>query len=104
MENEDCIHLCIVAFSIEVKDDGIIFTGLFNNQAYHSPPLTLAMVDTVLFKSVSGPEASLTVSNKPQPYSSDKGHEDVYVVIFIRISHLKYSSPALADCICITKK
>lgn len=85
MENKDCIHLCIVAFSIEVKDNGIIFTGLFNNQAYHSPPLTLAMVDTVLFMSISGPEASLTVSNKPQPYSSDKEHKDMYVVIFIRI-------------------
>uniref|UniRef100_A0A671G641 ABC transporter domain-containing protein n=1 Tax=Rhinolophus ferrumequinum TaxID=59479 RepID=A0A671G641_RHIFE len=69
MEDKDCIQLCIVAFSIEVKADGIIFTGLFNNEASHSPPLTLSMVDNVLFMSVSGPEASLTVSNKPQPYS-----------------------------------
>uniref|UniRef100_A0A671G644 ABC transporter domain-containing protein n=1 Tax=Rhinolophus ferrumequinum TaxID=59479 RepID=A0A671G644_RHIFE len=78
MEDKDCIQLCIVAFSIEVKADGIIFTGLFNNEASHSPPLTLSMVDNVLFMSVSGPEASLTVSNKPQPYSSHKGLLDGY--------------------------
>ncbi|KAM5199113.1 phospholipid-transporting ATPase ABCA3-like isoform 1-T2 [Hipposideros larvatus] len=76
MENEDCIHACIVAFSIEVTADKVIFTGLFNNQAYHSPSLALAMLDNVLFMSVSGPEASLTVSNKPQPYSSDNEHSD----------------------------
>ncbi|XP_058424852.1 phospholipid-transporting ATPase ABCA3-like [Diceros bicornis minor] len=71
IENEDCIHLCIVAFSIEVKRNEITFTALFNNQAYHSPSLTLAMLDNILFMSVSGPDASLTVSNKPQPHSRD---------------------------------
>uniref|UniRef100_F1RPD0 ATP binding cassette subfamily A member 15 n=1 Tax=Sus scrofa TaxID=9823 RepID=F1RPD0_PIG len=67
MENKDCIQSCIVAFSIVVKTNTTIFTALFNNQAYHSPSLTLAMLDNILFKSVSGPNASLTVSNKPQP-------------------------------------
>ncbi|XP_059547910.1 phospholipid-transporting ATPase ABCA3-like [Myotis daubentonii] len=67
MENEDCIHLCIVAFSIEVKKDKITFTVLFNNQAYHSPALSLAMLDNILFMSTSGPDASITVFNKPQP-------------------------------------
>ncbi|KAF5914236.1 hypothetical protein HPG69_005086 [Diceros bicornis minor] len=71
IENEDCIHLCIVAFSIEVKRNEITFTALFNNQAYHSPSLTLAMLDNILFMSISGPDASLTVSNKPQPHSRD---------------------------------
>ncbi|XP_054549775.1 phospholipid-transporting ATPase ABCA3-like isoform X2 [Talpa occidentalis] len=72
MENEDCIHLCIVAFSIEEKQNQITVTALFNNQAYHSPALSLAMVDSVLFKAVSGPDASLTVFNKPQPHFYDK--------------------------------
>lgn len=85
MENEDCIHLCIVAFSIEVKRDKIIFTGMFNNQAYHSPSLTLAMLDNILFMSISGPDASLTVSNKPQPHTTDKEHSETYVIFFIRI-------------------
>uniref|UniRef100_A0A8D1IC50 ABC transporter domain-containing protein n=1 Tax=Sus scrofa TaxID=9823 RepID=A0A8D1IC50_PIG len=78
MENKDCIQSCIVAFSIVVKTNTTIFTALFNNQAYHSPSLTLAMLDNILFKSVSGPNASLTVSNKPQPspaYNEPSGHQ-----------------------------
>lgn len=85
MENEDCIRLCIVAFSIEVTRDEILFTGLFNNQAYHSPSLALAIVDNILFMTVSGPEASLTVSNKPQPHVIPNEHTEMYVVISFRI-------------------
>ncbi|XP_070269929.1 phospholipid-transporting ATPase ABCA3-like [Myotis yumanensis] len=77
MENEDCIHLCIVAFSIEVKKDKITFTGLFNNQAYHSPALSLAMLDNILFMSTSGPDASITVFNKPQPTSTYKKYSSM---------------------------
>lgn len=81
MENEDCIRLCIVAFSIEATRNEIIFTGLFNNQAYHSPSLALAILDNILFMSVSGPDASLTVSNKPQPYVTHNEYSEMYVVI-----------------------
>ncbi|XP_042778092.1 phospholipid-transporting ATPase ABCA3-like isoform X1 [Panthera leo] len=72
MENEDCIHLCIVAFSIEVKTNKIILTGLFNNQAYHSPSLTLSILDNILLMTIAGSNASLIVSNKPQPYLRHK--------------------------------
>uniref|UniRef100_A0A7N5KI67 ATP-binding cassette sub-family A member 3 n=1 Tax=Ailuropoda melanoleuca TaxID=9646 RepID=A0A7N5KI67_AILME len=72
MENEDCIHLCIVAFSIEVKTNKIILTGLFNNQAYHSPSLTLAILDNILLMTIAGSNASITVFNKPQPHSKVK--------------------------------
>ncbi|XP_025272044.3 phospholipid-transporting ATPase ABCA3-like isoform X4 [Canis lupus dingo] len=72
MENEDCIHLCIVAFSIEVKTNKIILTALFNNQAYHSPSLALAILDNILFMTVAGSNASITIFNKPQPYSKPK--------------------------------
>ncbi|XP_045632437.1 phospholipid-transporting ATPase ABCA3-like [Ursus americanus] len=72
MENEDCIHLCIVAFSIEVKTNKIILTGLFNNQAYHSPSLTLAILDNILLMTIAGSNASITVFNKPQPHSEVK--------------------------------
>lgn len=85
MENEDCIRLCIVAFSIEVKKDKITFTGLFNNKAYHSPSLSLAMLDNILFMSTSGPDASITVINKPQPSSAYEKHSSMYVFLFIRI-------------------
>ncbi|XP_042639274.1 phospholipid-transporting ATPase ABCA3-like [Orycteropus afer afer] len=68
MENKDCIRLCIVALSIEEKANEIVLTVLFNNEAYHSPSVSLAVLDNILFMSLSGPDASITVSNKPQPY------------------------------------
>lgn len=85
MENEDCIHLCIVAFSIEVKTNKIILTGLFNNQAYHSPSLTLSILDNILLMTIAGSNASLTVSNKPQPYLRHKKQSATYVTLFIKI-------------------
>ncbi|ELK12129.1 ATP-binding cassette sub-family A member 3 [Pteropus alecto] len=77
IENEDCIRLCIVAFSIEATTNEITFTCLFNNQAYHSPSLALAILDNILFMTVSGPDASLTVSNKPQPRVTPKEYSEM---------------------------
>nr|XP_042138721.1 phospholipid-transporting ATPase ABCA3-like isoform X4 [Peromyscus maniculatus bairdii] len=65
--NEDCIHSCIIALSMEVVANRTEITVLFNNQAYHSPSLSLAILDNILFMSISGADASITVSNKPQP-------------------------------------
>ncbi|XP_077763055.1 phospholipid-transporting ATPase ABCA3-like isoform X8 [Canis aureus] len=42
----------------------------FNNQAYHSPPLSLTVLDNIIFMALSGPNASITVSNKPQPLNA----------------------------------
>uniref|UniRef100_H0XJ34 ABC transporter domain-containing protein n=1 Tax=Otolemur garnettii TaxID=30611 RepID=H0XJ34_OTOGA len=66
-------ELCIIALSIEAKANETKLTVLFNNEAYHSPSVALALLDNVLFRSLSGSEASLTVSNKPQP-RPDKKH------------------------------
>ncbi|KAM9583971.1 phospholipid-transporting ATPase ABCA3-like [Trichechus inunguis] len=71
IKSKDCIRLCIVALSIEVKTDETVLTALFNNEAYHSPSASLALLDNILFMSLSGPHASLTVFNKPQPYPDD---------------------------------
>ncbi|XP_062957203.1 phospholipid-transporting ATPase ABCA3-like [Cynocephalus volans] len=72
--NRECIHLCIIALSIEVKANETLFTVLFNNEAYHSPSVSLAVLDNILFKSLSGANASLTVFNKPQPLPDDRKH------------------------------
>ncbi|XP_047389769.1 phospholipid-transporting ATPase ABCA3-like [Sciurus carolinensis] len=74
-ENKECNSLCIIAFSLEVKTDETVFTVLFNNEAYHSPSLSLAVLDNILFMSLSGASASLTVSNKPQPHHDNKVNE-----------------------------
>ncbi|XP_034369378.1 phospholipid-transporting ATPase ABCA3-like isoform X1 [Arvicanthis niloticus] len=84
-KNDECIHLCIIAFSIMVAANITIFTVLFNNEAYHSPSLSLAVLDNILFMSLSGADASITVFNKPQPRSQDKeqlGSADGKIVAF----------------------
>ncbi|XP_059123759.1 phospholipid-transporting ATPase ABCA3-like [Peromyscus eremicus] len=71
-KNEECIHSCIIALSMEVVANRTELTVLFNNEAYHSPSLSLAVLDNILFMSLSGADASITVSNKPQPYPRAK--------------------------------
>ncbi|KAM5227715.1 phospholipid-transporting ATPase ABCA3-like [Ctenodactylus gundi] len=66
-KDESCIESCIIALSIEVRANRTVLTALFNNEAYHSPSLSLAVLDNILLMSLSGDKASLTVSNKPQP-------------------------------------
>ncbi|XP_072798874.1 phospholipid-transporting ATPase ABCA3-like isoform X1 [Vicugna pacos] len=67
LENKECRDFSIIAFSIEVEKNKTVFTLLFNNEAYHSAATSLAVLDNSLFMSLSGPSASIKVSNKPQP-------------------------------------
>ncbi|XP_072455492.1 phospholipid-transporting ATPase ABCA3 [Notamacropus eugenii] len=67
VEGEGFNERCLVAASFKDGEDQIAITALFNNQAYHSPATALAIVDNILFKLLSGPSASITVSNYPQP-------------------------------------
>ncbi|XP_035912164.1 ATP-binding cassette sub-family A member 3-like [Anopheles stephensi] len=45
------------------------FTAWFNNKAYHTAPLSLSVLYNALTRTVC-PNCSLTVTNKPLPYSS----------------------------------
>ncbi|KAM5329747.1 phospholipid-transporting ATPase ABCA3-like [Glossophaga mutica] len=74
LENKECYDFCIIALSIEVKKNKTVFTILFNNEAYHSAATSLAVLDNILFMSLSGPSASIKVSNKPQPLHLYKSH------------------------------
>ncbi|XP_011916737.1 PREDICTED: ATP-binding cassette sub-family A member 3-like isoform X5 [Cercocebus atys] len=76
-ETKDCIRLCIIALSIESEANMVMLTALFNNEAYHSPSVALAVLDNILFKSLSGANASLTVSNKPQPLLDIEENEEL---------------------------
>nr|XP_051703828.1 phospholipid-transporting ATPase ABCA3 isoform X4 [Oryctolagus cuniculus] len=67
MQSKECHDFCIIAFSIKVEEDKTVLTILFNNEAYHSAATSLAVLDNILFMSLSGLNASITVSNKPQP-------------------------------------
>ncbi|KAG3259460.1 ATP-binding cassette sub-family A member 3-like [Ictidomys tridecemlineatus] len=76
VKNNECLYSCIIAFSIEITKTNIAAIFWFNNEAYHSPSLSLAVLDNIIFKILSGPNASITVSNKPQPkYISHKKSE-----------------------------
>ncbi|XP_004691779.1 PREDICTED: ATP-binding cassette sub-family A member 3-like [Condylura cristata] len=68
LENKECRDFSITALSVEVKKNKIKFTILFNNEAYHSPATSLAVFDNILFMTLSGPDASIRTSNKPQPF------------------------------------
>lgn len=70
VDSQKCIYSCIIAFSIEVNGNENTVNFWFNDEAYHSSPLSLAVLDNVIFMSLSGPDASITVINKPQPVRS----------------------------------
>ncbi|CAO2642148.1 ATP-binding cassette sub-family A member 17 [Lemmus lemmus] len=89
MSPEDFDKLYVVAASFEDVNNHTTVKALFNNQAYHSPGLALALVDNFLFKFLSGANASITTTNYPQPqtakelsestlYQGPKGH---YLVV-----------------------
>ncbi|XP_069859783.1 ATP-binding cassette sub-family A member 17-like isoform X1 [Dipodomys merriami] len=76
-EPENFDRLYVVAASFEVKDNATIVTALFNNQAYHSPAVALALVDNLLFRLLSGASASITTSNYPQPQTEEELSESL---------------------------
>ncbi|XP_047638714.1 phospholipid-transporting ATPase ABCA3-like [Phacochoerus africanus] len=76
LESKEYRDFSITAFSIKVEKNKTIVTILFNNEAYHSAGTSLAVLDNILFMSLSGLNASIRVSNKPQPlplYGSNVG-------------------------------
>ena len=81
-DSQECVYSCIIAFSIEVNGSENRVNFWFNNQAYHSSPLSLAVLDNIIFMSLSGPDASITITNKPQPTHSSGGRENRYVYFF----------------------
>ncbi|XP_034369621.1 phospholipid-transporting ATPase ABCA3-like [Arvicanthis niloticus] len=77
LTNKDCIYSCIVAFSLDIARKEKTFTFWFNNEAYHASPLSLSILDNIIFKYLSGPDATITVSNKPQPQRVTKDKPDI---------------------------
>ncbi|XP_005351233.2 ATP-binding cassette sub-family A member 3-like [Microtus ochrogaster] len=66
--SKECRNFCIIALSIKVEKNKTVLTVFFNNEAYHSSAISLAALDNILFMTLSGPNASITVFNKPQPH------------------------------------
>ncbi|XP_049760994.1 phospholipid-transporting ATPase ABCA3-like [Elephas maximus indicus] len=68
LQSKECRNFCIIAFSIKIEQNKTVFTVLFNNEAYHSAATSLAVLDNILFMSLSGPNASIAITNTPQPF------------------------------------
>uniref|UniRef100_A0A8C5R778 ATP binding cassette subfamily A member 3 n=1 Tax=Leptobrachium leishanense TaxID=445787 RepID=A0A8C5R778_9ANUR len=67
---------CVCAADIQVSGSRITVTALFNNQAYHAVATALAIVDNAIFKLIAGPEASISLTNYPQPRNTTETAED----------------------------
>nr|QER78483.1 ATP-binding cassette transporter [Diaphorina citri] len=48
-----------------------VITAHFNNQPYHVPPLVLNMIHNIMFNTLTGPGARITVVNYPLPYGAE---------------------------------
>ncbi|XP_053132329.1 phospholipid-transporting ATPase ABCA3 [Hemicordylus capensis] len=57
----------IAAASFKETEGQVLVRALFNNQAYHASAAALMLADNALLKLLVGPNASITVSNYPQP-------------------------------------
>uniref|UniRef100_A0A8D2E1V0 ABC transporter domain-containing protein n=1 Tax=Sciurus vulgaris TaxID=55149 RepID=A0A8D2E1V0_SCIVU len=79
LRTKRCSQQCIVAFNLEVYRSRTIITALFNNQAYHAAPIALTVVDNIMYKSISGPTASISVFNKPQPRTADQSIKEQFL-------------------------
>ncbi|XP_043832232.1 phospholipid-transporting ATPase ABCA3-like [Dromiciops gliroides] len=77
-ESEGFNEHCLVAVSFKQHGNYTLITAFFNNQAYHTPAMAIAVVDNILFKLISGPQASITVFNYPQPRSSIQAAKEQY--------------------------
>ncbi|XP_051002938.1 phospholipid-transporting ATPase ABCA3-like [Acomys russatus] len=85
LKNKDCIYSCVIALSLDVTRDRKTFTFWFNNEAYHSPSLSLSVLDNIIFMSLSDRDATITVTNKPQPLRFRESKDDERSISGIQI-------------------
>ncbi|KAM9305170.1 phospholipid-transporting ATPase ABCA3 [Gastrophryne carolinensis] len=67
---------CVCAADIQGDASRIRVTARFNNQAYHAVAAALALVDNAIFKLVAGSNASILVTNYPQPRNTTETARD----------------------------
>ncbi|XP_074055105.1 phospholipid-transporting ATPase ABCA3-like [Macrotis lagotis] len=77
-ESQGFNDYCFVAISFKQYGNVTFITSFFNNQAYHTPATVVAVVDNILFKLLSGPHASITVYNHPQPRTPTESAREQY--------------------------
>uniref|UniRef100_A0A7N4V510 ABC transporter domain-containing protein n=1 Tax=Sarcophilus harrisii TaxID=9305 RepID=A0A7N4V510_SARHA len=99
-ENENFDNYYLIAFSFKQYGNHTLITAFFNNQAFHTPSIVVSVIDNILFKLLSGPQASITVFNHPQPRSELQIKNDQYFggsLAFDIAIHLLYGMGSLAS-------
>lgn len=56
-----------------------LVTAWFNNQPYHSIPLSIGLVHTSLVRAILGPSFDITVTNAPLPYNLETQKQQVAI-------------------------
>lgn len=59
--------------------DDTLVTAWFNNQPFHSIPLSLGLVHTSLIRAHLGPEFGVSVTNAPLPYNLETQKQQVAI-------------------------
>ncbi|XP_078519131.1 phospholipid-transporting ATPase ABCA3 [Lissotriton helveticus] len=67
---------CVAAASFIDLGSTTIITAFFNNQAYHSSASALLLADNAIYKLLAGPNASISLTNYPQPRSTNETAKD----------------------------
>ncbi|XP_053550667.1 phospholipid-transporting ATPase ABCA3 [Bombina bombina] len=67
---------CVCAAELFTYGSRINVKARFNNQAFHAAATALSLVDNALFRMVAGPEASISVTNYPQPRNTTETAKD----------------------------
>ncbi|XP_068921390.1 phospholipid-transporting ATPase ABCA3-like [Petaurus breviceps papuanus] len=69
----------LMAMSFQDQEDQTVVMTLFNNQAYHTAPMALSMVENILYKLFLGSRASITITNEPeQPHVFKSNYEKLF--------------------------
>lgn len=64
---------------------GNVITVWFNNQAYHTVPLTVNLINNAILKGRLGDEYSITLTNKPLPFSLDTTVSLSHIISLINV-------------------
>uniref|UniRef100_A0A8C3SVY6 ATP binding cassette subfamily A member 3 n=1 Tax=Chelydra serpentina TaxID=8475 RepID=A0A8C3SVY6_CHESE len=87
----------IAAASFEEVKNRTVVTALFNNQAYHASATALTLADNALFRLLAGPNASITVTNYPQPRNITETAKDQGQTGFAIAINLLYGMASLSS-------
>lgn len=75
-------YIVSASFGIDSIEGNHVITGWFNDQPYHSPPLTLNLIINSMLQYFATNETSLKVINHPLPFRDEsKVSSSLFILI-----------------------